>query len=115
MTSKDSEEFVFRGSAFTRSVDLVICGTRVLVMITPNNYWLRIYKYYSINSINRLVPVGKGEGERCDECGSQNTYCQIACAHRLLYSITLRSLLRCNKAKLFDVNNAYKLIGFTAH
>ena len=86
-----------------------------IVMITPNNYWLRIYKYYSINSINRLVPVGKGEGERCDECGSQNTHCQIACAHRLLYSITLRSLLRCNKAKLCDVNNAYKLIGFTAH
>ena len=38
-------------------------------MITPINYWLRIYEYYIINSINRLVPVGKGEGERCDECG----------------------------------------------
>ena len=38
MTSKDSEEFVFRGSAFTRSVDLVICGTRVLGNLLTDSF-----------------------------------------------------------------------------
>ena len=109
--SKYSIEFVLHGSALTRSGDLVICGTQgywkftiglipgnSIVELTPINYWLRIYEYYAINSINRLVPVGKGEGERCDEQPKHTLPDRLHTPPFILDNVTLIVALQHSKA-----------------